>query len=491
MQAREPALIGRPDATLPKSRGLSYQQLLDTDTNPVPAILRECSPRHLGSHDIPVERYTSRAFHELEVEKVWKRVWQMACREEDIPEVGDHVVYEIANLSILVDAQRARLDPRLPQRVSAPRPHPARARRQLRADPLPLPRLHLEPRREARARSPRSGTSRTSTRRSSRCPSAGSAPGAGSCSSTWTRTASRSTRFLVGLDAQFERWPLEQRYKQAHVAKIMRANWKVVQEAFSEAYHVIATHPQILAGIGDANSQYDVYENFSRAITPNGTPSRTSTWQPTEQEMFDAMIDRRDRRGAAGRDPAGHDRAPGRGRGRSRRCCATSAARSTSTGCATRSSPTASTTRCSRTSIRGARSTGSSTASARTATTTRRRSWSACTSRRTEGERPPRREDPLARRRRRLDRARPSSARSRASSTRTSFNLPKVQRGLRATQKPGRHARELPGSEDPPLPRAARALARGVAAAQTLAMIRSAKPRSASSLCCRVCVSRS
>ena len=75
-------------------------------------------------------------------------------------------------------------------------------------------------------------------------------------------SASRSTRYLVGLDAQFARWPLEKRYKQAHVAKIIATNWKVVQEAFSEAYHVIATHPQILAGIGDANSQYDVYENF-------------------------------------------------------------------------------------------------------------------------------------------------------------------------------------------------------------------------------------
>ena len=100
--------------------------------------------------------------------------------------------------------------------------------------------------------------------------------------------------FLVGLDRQFERWPLERRYKQAHVAKRMRANWKVVQEAFMEAFHVVATHPQILAGIGDANSQYDVYENFSRAITPNGTPSPHLAWVPTEQEMFDAMTDRRE-----------------------------------------------------------------------------------------------------------------------------------------------------------------------------------------------------
>ena len=42
-----------------------------------------------------------------------------------------------------------------------------------------------------------------------------------------------------------------------------------------EAFHVVATHPQLLAGIGDANSQYDVWGNFSRAITANGLPART------------------------------------------------------------------------------------------------------------------------------------------------------------------------------------------------------------------------
>jgi hypothetical protein len=55
----------------------------------------------------------------------------------------------------------------------------------------------------------------------------------------------------------------------------------------------VATHPQLLAGIGDANSQYDVFGNFSRAITPNGTPSPHISWEPTQQQMFDAMSDRR------------------------------------------------------------------------------------------------------------------------------------------------------------------------------------------------------
>lgn len=57
-----------------------------------------------------------------------------------------------------------------------------------------------------------------------------------------------------------------------------------------EAYHVSATHPQILPGIGDANSQYDAWDNFSRAITPNMTPSPHLDVRPSEQEMLEAMI---------------------------------------------------------------------------------------------------------------------------------------------------------------------------------------------------------
>jgi hypothetical protein len=78
-----------------------------------------------------------------------------------------------------------------------------------------------------------------------------------------------------------------------HKAMIVKCNWKVAQEAFMEAFHVVATHPQILAGIGDANSQYDAWGNFSRAITANATPSPHLAWNPSEQEMFDAMVDRR------------------------------------------------------------------------------------------------------------------------------------------------------------------------------------------------------
>src|SRR5580698_7610293 len=51
---------------------------------------------------IPASHYTSRAHAELENERLWPRVWQVACREEDIPQVGDFYTYDIVDDSIIV-----------------------------------------------------------------------------------------------------------------------------------------------------------------------------------------------------------------------------------------------------------------------------------------------------------------------------------------------------------------------------------------------------
>ena len=111
--------------------------------------------------------------------------------------------------------------------------------------------------------------------------------------------------FIGDLPQHFEVWKPESRYIEAHVAKVMGCNWKVCQEAFMEAFHVIHTHPQILVGIGDENSQYDAWGNFSRAITPNATPSPHLRFKPTEQEMFDSVTMRYLDQPAAGEVPPG------------------------------------------------------------------------------------------------------------------------------------------------------------------------------------------
>lgn len=51
---------------------------------------------------VPVERYFSPEFAQLEKDKLWTRVWQMACRLEEIPRVGDFTEYKINDQSILI-----------------------------------------------------------------------------------------------------------------------------------------------------------------------------------------------------------------------------------------------------------------------------------------------------------------------------------------------------------------------------------------------------
>ncbi len=275
-----------------RSAGVSYQQLLDTDTHRVPECLREESAAYLGDHDVPVAYYTERRYHELEKERLWSRVWQFACREEHIPEPGDSYLYEIADRSFLIV-----------------RGHDGRIRA------FPNACLH-------RGRALRDGPGRSSDIRCSfhgfcwnldgslkqvpcqwdfpqiepdefRLPELPVGTWAGFVFINPDPGCRPFEEFIGVLPAHFERWDLANRYVEVHVAKLIGANWKIAQEAFSEAFHVVATHPQLLPGIGDANSQYDVWGNVSRAITPNGTPSPHLSWVPTEQEMFDSMVDRR------------------------------------------------------------------------------------------------------------------------------------------------------------------------------------------------------
>ena len=55
-----------------------------------------------GPKRISTDRYWKQEYHDLEVEKIWKKTWQMACREDEIPNVGDYYVYDIVHLSYLV-----------------------------------------------------------------------------------------------------------------------------------------------------------------------------------------------------------------------------------------------------------------------------------------------------------------------------------------------------------------------------------------------------
>lgn len=51
---------------------------------------------------IPTQRYYDEEFFKWEQEKLWPKVWQMACRLEEIPEQNDYVVYDILDKSVII-----------------------------------------------------------------------------------------------------------------------------------------------------------------------------------------------------------------------------------------------------------------------------------------------------------------------------------------------------------------------------------------------------
>lgn len=54
---------------------------------------------------IPKERYISREWLDLEFERLWPRVWQFACRSEEIPNPGDFLEYTLGDQSVLLVRQ--------------------------------------------------------------------------------------------------------------------------------------------------------------------------------------------------------------------------------------------------------------------------------------------------------------------------------------------------------------------------------------------------
>jgi carnitine monooxygenase subunit len=67
-----------------------------------PAIVKGVPFAITDPERIPTPRYYDQEFYDLEVEKVWPHVWQMACRLEQIPEVGDWIEYSNVGKSVII-----------------------------------------------------------------------------------------------------------------------------------------------------------------------------------------------------------------------------------------------------------------------------------------------------------------------------------------------------------------------------------------------------
>ncbi|MEX2525794.1 MAG: aromatic ring-hydroxylating dioxygenase subunit alpha [Gammaproteobacteria bacterium] len=262
-----------PDSGTARSEGPDYGYLLDHDSRTPPHSLQEEQYRYLGSDPIPADHYLSEEFFRLEVERMWPRVWQMACREEDVMHPGDTLVYENVGRSVIIlrdnhGALRAYWNSCL---------HRGR-------------KLVTEKCNVKNLRCPFHGFTWTleGTISSVPCrwdfahledndlilPEVRLDTWGGFVFINWDGNAPPLQDYLEVLPEHFRRWEPENCFKHAHVARRINANWKIAMEAFMESYHVLATHPQILPFAADANSRYDIYgDHVNRNLMAFGVTS--------------------------------------------------------------------------------------------------------------------------------------------------------------------------------------------------------------------------
>ncbi len=269
---------------------ISTQNIIAADKVAAPGWVRSESYEFLGSEDVSKDRYISADFARREMESMWTRTWQFACREEHIPEAGDYYIYDIGPYSFIVTRtddgsikahfnaclhRGTKLKPsgtagyaadiKCPfhgwtwnldgtnKKVLCPWDFP-----HVDPDKLTLPEARME--------------------------TLGGF--------VWISMDSEAPALRDYLGAKavehIEAWQMENRYIYCHVQKSYPANWKLTVEAFMEAYHVLDTHPQVAPSNADANSQYDVYgEHVNRFISCLGVISPHLEGKFTEQQILD------------------------------------------------------------------------------------------------------------------------------------------------------------------------------------------------------------
>ncbi len=276
-----------------RCHGRTYAELLSRETREIPDVIATDRYRYLGDEDLPVERYIGKEFFQREVDKMWNRVWQMVCREEDIPNMGDYIVYELFDWSFIImrsadDQIKAFYNSCL-----------HRARKLKTADGsgrhLTCPFHGYSWNIDGSIREiPCEWDVPHLVKADMQLPEAKLDTWAGFVFINMDDDCQPLDEYLAPYPEVFQRWRLEECVKVVHVVKEVKANWKIVSEAFMESYHARQTHAQILPFSADTNARYDILgDHTNLSITPMAEPSPhlyEAGNLPSEQEVLDTLL---------------------------------------------------------------------------------------------------------------------------------------------------------------------------------------------------------
>ena len=269
---------------------ISTQDIIAADKIKAPGWVASEDYAFMGSESISKHRYIDPAFATREMESMWTRTWQFACREEHIPEAGDYYVYDLGHYSFIVT------------RVSETEIKAyfnACLHRGTKLRPSGTSGFASEFKCTFHGWSWNTDGSNKHVQ----CPWDFPHVDRSTLTLPEARVETLGGFVWINMDADapslaeylgpkalshIQSWKLEDRYITCHVQKSYPANWKLTVEAFMEAYHVIETHPQVAPSNADANSQYDVYgEHVNRFISCLGVISPHLEGKFSEQEILD------------------------------------------------------------------------------------------------------------------------------------------------------------------------------------------------------------
>lgn len=228
-----------------------------------------------GTGPLDPYRYYSPDFMELEWDRLWTRVWLIACVEMDIPEPGDYSLFRIRHEEIIVVRQE---DGRVKAFYNV---CPHRGNRlvfndrgslmqftctfhswQFRLDGC-VQKITDEETFRPGVLEPRPGLTPV------RCETK-----AGLVFVNMD-AAAPPLNDRIGLpDGYLEQYNIGTMHVVRHVVAEWGANWKNGVDAFYETYHLHAIHPQTQGIMADIGTQYDLYPHgASRMIVPIGCKS--------------------------------------------------------------------------------------------------------------------------------------------------------------------------------------------------------------------------
>lgn len=272
--------------------GLDIQEVLRSDSVPPPATLLEKSDYVVPVVPIPTARYTDPAYHEMEVDHMWSRVWQVAAWSFDMPEPGDSIVYRnVGQSAVLVrqkDGSIKAFENSCPHRgielcADDANLHHIRCPYHaftwsIEGDCRWLPTEWDFPQFDRR----------NFPLRQVRCEMWN-----GFVFVNFDDDAKPLDEYLGKMVDQWKDWDFESsRYRAVTAIVKCKTNWKSAMDAFLETMHVTATHPQAIQFAADTASQYDVWPDephFNRFHSMTGFVSDNSLEPMSAQEGFDVF----------------------------------------------------------------------------------------------------------------------------------------------------------------------------------------------------------